>query len=503
MEVSYLYVSFLLLLGSYLFTSLFRRKFSNLPPTVFPSLPVIGHLYLLKPPLYRTLAKISDKYGPIVRLQLGFRPVVVISSPSLVEECFTKNDVILANRPRMLFGKIIGVNYTSLAWAPYGDNWRNLRRIASIEILSIHRLNEFHDIRAEEGRSLIRKLASSSSPVTMKNLFYELTLNVMMRMIAGKRYFGGDNPVLEQEGIRFREMLHETFILAGASNVGDYLPILSWFGVKGLEKRLIALQEKRDVFFQGIIDELRKSKGSDQTGNKRKTMIEVLLSLQESDPEYYTDALIRSFVLVLLAAGSDTSAGTMEWTMSLLLNHPEVLKKAQKEIDHVVGNDRLVDESDISNLPYLRCIINETLRLKPPGPLLVPHEASEDCVIGGFNIPGGTMVLVNQWAIHHDPKVWADPETYNPERFEGVEGTRDGFKLLPFGYGRRSCPGEGLAVRVLGMTLGMMIQCFDWERISEEMVDMSEAPGLTMPKAVPLVAKCKPRLQMENLLSQL
>lgn len=298
MEVSYLYVSFLLLLGSYLFTSLFRRKFSNLPPTVFPSLPVIGHLYLLKPPLYRTLAKISDKYGPIVRLQLGFRPVVVISSPSLVEECFTKNDVILANRPRMLFGKIIGVNYTSLAWAPYGDNWRNLRRIASIEILSIHRLNEFHDIRAEEGRSLIRKLASSSSPVTMKNLFYELTLNVMMRMIAGKRYFGGDNPVLKQEGIRFREMLHETFILAGASNVGDYLPILSWFGVKGLEKRLIALQEKRDVFFQGIIDELRKSKGSDQTGNKRKTMIEVLLSLQESDPEYYTDALIRSFVLV-------------------------------------------------------------------------------------------------------------------------------------------------------------------------------------------------------------
>ncbi|XP_052625205.1 cytochrome P450 81Q32-like [Lactuca sativa] len=502
MEVLYLYVSFLLLLASYLFTSIFRRKISNFPPTVFPSLPVIGHLYLLKPPLYRTLAKISDKYGPIFRLQLGFRPVVVISSPSLVEECFTKNDVILANRPRMLFGKIIGVNYTSLAWAPYGDNWRNLRRIASIEILSIHRLNEFHDIRADEARSLIRKLASGSSPVTMKNFFYELTLNVMMRMIAGKRYFGGDNPVLKQEGIRFREMLHETFILAGASNVGDYLPILSWFGVKGLEKRLIALQEKRDVFFQGIIDELRKSKGSDQTRNKRKTMIEVLLSLQESDPEYYTDALIRSFVLVLLAAGSDSSAGTMEWTMSLLLNHPEVLKKAQNEIDQVVGKDRFVDESDISNLPYLRCIMNETLRLKPPGPL-VPHEASEDCVIGGFNIPGGTMVLVNQWAIHHDPMVWADPETYNPERFEGVEGTRDGFKLLPFGYGRRSCPGEGLAVRVLGMTLGTMIQCFDWERISEEMVDMSEAPGLTMPKAAPLVAKCKPRLQMENLLSEL
>ncbi|KAJ0939012.1 putative cytochrome P450 [Helianthus annuus] len=232
-------------------------------------------------------------------------------------------------------------------------------------------------------------------------------------------------------------------------------------------------------------------------------MIELLLSLQETEPEYYTDAMIRSFVLVLLAAGSDTSAGTMEWVMSLLLNHPQVLKKAQNEIDSVIGKNRLVDESDIPNLPYLRCIINETLRLYPAGPLLVPHEASSDCVVGGYNVPRGTMLIVNQWAIHHDPKVWDEPETFKPERFEGLEGTRDGFKLLPFGSGRRSCPGEGLAVRMLGMTLGSIIQCFDWERTSEELVDMTEGPGLTMPKAIPLVAKCKPRVEMTNLPSDL
>lgn len=189
--------------------------------------------------------------------------------------------------------------------------------------------------------------------------------------------------------------------------------------------------------------------------------------------------------------------------MSLLLNHPQVLKKAQNEIDRVVGNDRLVDESDVVNLSYLQCIINETLRLCPPGPLLIPHESSEDCVIGGYNIPRGTMLLVNQWAIHHDPKLWTDPETFKPERFEGLEGTRDGFKLMPFGSGRRSCPGEGLAVRVMGSTLGLLIQCFDWERLSEKLVDMSEAPGLTMPKAEPLVAKCKTRLEMQSLLSEL
>ncbi|KAI3763019.1 hypothetical protein L1987_53466 [Smallanthus sonchifolius] len=501
MEYHYILIS-LLLLASYLITSHLRRKPSNLPPTVFPSLPIIGHLYLLKPPLYRTLAKISAKHGPILNLKLGFRRVLVISSPAAAEECFTKNDIVFANRPKMLFGKIIGVNYTSLAWSPYGDNWRNLRRIASIEILSIHRLNEFHDIRVEETRLLIRKLLSNSSPVTVKFAFYELTLNVMMRMISGKRYFGGDDPELEEEGKRFRRMLDETFVLAGASNVGDYLPVLSWLGVKGLEKKLVKLQEKRDVFFQGLIEQLRKSKGTVGV-NKRKTMIELLLSLQETEPEYYTDAMIRSFVLVLLAAGSDTSAGTMEWVMALLLNHPDVLKKAQTEIDTVIGNNRLVDESDIPSLPYLRCIINETLRLYPAGPLLVPHESSSDCVVGGYNIPRGTMLIVNQWAIHHDPKVWNEPEKFKPERFEGLEGTRDGFKLLPFGSGRRSCPGEGLAVRMLGMTLGSIIQCFDWERMSEEMVDMTEGLGLTMPKAVHLVAKCKPRPEMTNLLSEI
>ncbi|CAH1442687.1 unnamed protein product [Lactuca virosa] len=499
MEIPYLYISLLLLLASYLFTSHFRRKFSNLPPTVFPTLPIIGHLYLLKPPLYRTFAKLSAKYDPILLLRLGSRRVLLVSSPSAAEECFTKNDIVFANRPHMLFGKIIGNNYTSLVWSPYGENWRNLRRIASIEILSIHRLNEFHDVRVDEGRFLIRKLLSHSSAVDLKSVFYELTLNVMMRMISGKRYFGGDIPEVEEEGKRFRAILSETFLLSGAANVGDYLPFLSWFGLKGLQNKLNALKEKRDVFFQGLIEHIRKSKGE----NSKKTMIEVLLSLQESDPQYYTDEMIRSFVLVLLSAGTDTSAGTMEWAMSLLLNNPQVLIKAQNEMDTIIGTDRLIDESDVINLPYLRCIINETQRLYPAGPLLVPHESSEECIVGGYKIPRGTMLLVNQWAIHHDPNIWADPERFDPERFEGVEGTRDGFKLMPFGSGRRSCPGEGLAIRVMGSTLGLLIQCFEWERISEKMVDMSEGLGLTLPKAEPLVAKCKPRLEMKNILSQL
>ncbi|KAJ4965862.1 hypothetical protein NE237_017711 [Protea cynaroides] len=205
----------------------------------------------------------------------------------------------------------------------------------------------------------------------------------------------------------------------------------------------------------------------------------------------------------LLLAGTDTSSGTMEWAMSLLLNHPEILKKAQAEIDGSIGQERLLEESDLSKLPYLHCIISETLRMYPAGPLLVPHESSEECIVGSYTIPRGTMLLVNIWAIQNDPKIWVDPTEFRPARMERIEGGRDGFKLMPFGSGRRGCPGESLGMRMVGLALGSLIQCFEWERVGEEMGDMEEGTGLTLPKAKPLLAKCTPRSTMLDLLSHL
>lgn len=191
----------------------------------------------------------------------------------------------------------------------------------------------------------------------------------------------------------------------------------------------------------------------------------------------------------------------MEWAMSLLLNNPDCLKKAQNEIDAVVGSDRLIGESDLPNLTYLHSIIMETLRMYPPGPLSVPHESSADCTVGGYHVPQGTMLLMNLWAIHNDPKIWKEPREFKPERFEGASvGERDGFKLMPFGSGRRSCPGEALGIRIVGLAIGSVVQCFEWERVGEETVDMAEGAGLTLPKAVALVAKCRLRKNMMGLL---
>lgn len=167
-----------------------------------------------------------------------------------------------------------------------------------------------------------------------------------------------------------------------------------------------------------------------------------------------------------------------------------MLEKARVELDSHLGLDRLVDEPDVSKLPYLQSIISETLRLDPP-PLLVPHFSSDDCTIGGFDVPRDTMVMVNAWAIHRDHELWDDPENFKPERFQS--GENDSYKFMPFGRGRRACPGIGLAQREVGLTLGTLIQCFEWKRVDDEDVDMIEGKGVTNPKAVPLEATCRAR----------
>ncbi|OAY50995.1 cytochrome P450 81Q32 [Manihot esculenta] len=489
-----------LFLVFYVLSKHFVNKIQNLPPTPFPALPIVGHLHLLNKPLHRSLSTISKRYGPILLLKFGFRRVLLVSSPSIAKECFTKNDIVFANRPRLLAGKYLGYNFTSLVWASYGDLWRNLRKLSSLEILSSHRLQLLSSIRGDEVNLLIRRLfRNKDEMVDLKSAFFELMLNVMTRMIAGKRYYA-ENVEEVEAAVRFREIVRDTIEMVNTSNMGDFFPLLAKVG--GTEKRLLDLQTRRDEFIQGLIEEHRNRMTISPSEEKNKTLIEVLLALQQSNPEYYTDQTIKSLMLVLLTGGTDTPAAAMEWAMPLLVNNPEILKKAQKEIDNVAEHDCLLTESDILNIPYLQCIIREVLRMYPVGPLLV-LESSEECSLGGYRVPLGTMLLVNVWSIHNDPQVWDEPRKFKPERFEGCEaGVRDGFQLMPFGLGRRSCPGEGLALRMIGLTLGLVLRCFEWERVGKEMVDMTEGVGLTMPKAQPLLIKCRPRPSMVNLLSQ-
>ena len=204
-------------------------------------------------------------------------------------------------------------------------------------------------------------------------------------------------------------------------------------------------------------------------------------------------------------AGIDTSAITIEWVLAELINHPNIMNKARQEIDSVIGETRLIQESDIAKLPYLQATIKETMRLHPAVPLL-PRESSKSCTINGYDIPENTRLFVNVWAIGRDPKYWEDPLEFKPERFLSEEGSEksqldtvrgQNFHMLQFGSGKRGCPGASVALQFVQTSLGAMIQCFEWKTDGKDgnvKVDMEEGPGITLPRAHPLMCVPTPRL---------
>lgn len=277
-----------------------KAKTKNPPPSP-PALPIIGHLHYLKQPLHRTLYHLSAKLGYVFLLRFGTRNVLVVSSLSAAEECFSKdNDVLFANRPRFFIGKHLGYGYTTIAASSYGDHWRNLRRIATIEIFSIHRLNLLLNIRKDEIWRLVLRLSRDAAGgyvrVEMKSALSELTFNVMMRMVAGKRYYGEDTRD-DEEARKFRSLVKEIASLGGASYPGDFLPILRWIDYGGYKKRVLSLVTVIDSFLQGLVDEHRRSKGS--CPEFENTMIDHMLNLQKCEPEQYPDHIIKGLILVI------------------------------------------------------------------------------------------------------------------------------------------------------------------------------------------------------------
>jgi isoflavone 2'-hydroxylase len=277
-----------------LFLQTITQRKLHLPPSP-PSLPILGHLHLIKKPIHRTFHRLSQKYGQVFSVKFSSRLVVIVSSPSAVEECFTKNDIVLANRPRNLVGEHLHYNHTTMATSPYGDHWRNLRRIGALEIFSTNRLNMFLGIRKDEVKHLLRKLSRNScqgfAKVELKSMFSELTFNIIMRMVAGKRYYGEDLKE-EEEARKFRRLVKEIASFGGVSNPVEFVPVLRWIDHGGVEKKVKGVSKRTDAFLQGLID---KQRSKDEEEN---TMIDHMLSLQKSQPEYYSDQIIKGFILV-------------------------------------------------------------------------------------------------------------------------------------------------------------------------------------------------------------
>ncbi|TVU13988.1 hypothetical protein EJB05_37429, partial [Eragrostis curvula] len=349
-------------------------------------------------PLHRSLPALAARYGAgtgLLHLRFGNGQVLLVSSPAIT------NDAVHA--------------------------------------LCANRIAAAAKTRNAEARAMAAKLwCAGPGEVAVKSTAYEFVANAIMVMVSGKR-------MSKEQVIRFKAMTEDLLAVALAANRQDFLPVLRLFDFWRTARKHVRLSKLRHQFGQSLIDDYREEQQhhhSSVEGTPR-TVIGDLLRGQEQSPESLSDVVTRTVCLSLLQAGSDTTTGTIEWAMALLLNNPGVLKQARAEIDFVVGTSRLIHESDLITVPYLNCIIMETLRLYPFNPNLVPHEVSQDCKIAGYAVTRGTMVLIDVYSMQRDPHMWIDQEKFMPERFLGAKENANSKWMIHGTWARgRGCRGS-------------------------------------------------------------
>ncbi|XP_042956784.1 cytochrome P450 CYP82D47-like [Carya illinoinensis] len=483
-----------------------------LAPEAQGALPIIGHLHQLggKNPVARTLAAMADRHGPMFTIRFGPKSALVISNHEAVKECFTTNDKALGARPKSSHGTYLGYDYAGFGFAPYGTFWREMRKVVMVELLSARRLETLKNMQVSEVDILVKDLYSLSKSnnhgpvkVVITEWIERLTFNIITKMIAGKRYFPhAINGADDGEAKRICKIIKEYMYVSGGPVVSDLIPILGWIDFGGQLKSMKRIGRELDTLIGSWIEEhsLRKQKSE---ASDKPDFIDIMLSVikDESMFGYTRETIIKATVSNLIIAGSDTTSINLTWLLSLLLNNKDALKRAQEELDLKIGRDRWVEDYDIKDLVYLQAIVKETLRLYPPGPLAVPHEAMEDCHVCGYYVPKGTRVFVNLWKLHRDPRVWHDPDEFLPERFltshANIDASGQHFEFTPFGSGRRSCPGYTFALQVSHLTLARLLQGFELTTPQNMPVDMTEGLGVTLPRATPLEVVLTPRLSSE------
>ncbi|KAJ0086772.1 hypothetical protein Patl1_09056 [Pistacia atlantica] len=376
--------------------------------------PVLGHLHLLggpQPP-HRVLANMADKYGPIFTIKMGVYRALVVSNWETAKECLTTHDKVFANRPKTMASELLTYNFSMFGFSPYGPYWRQIRKIATFELLSTHRLEKLRNVRESEVKTSLKEL-------------YEVWVE--------KKYGSGNKGVGGYEKMVRRHAL----------------PYLKWLDIGGDKKSMKKTAKELDIVIQEWLEEhKRKVKGH------QEDFMDVMMSILD-DPELFpgrdADTVNKATCLALILAAADTSTVTLTWALSLLLNNPDALKKAQNELDIQIGKERQ-----------------------------------------------GTRLFINLWKIHRDPRVWLDPCKFQPERFLTTQKEFDvrgqNFEYMPFSSGRRMCPGVSFGLQVMQLTLASLLHGFEFATPFDEPVDMKEGIGMTLVKIAPLEILLTPRL---------
>ncbi|XP_055818837.1 premnaspirodiene oxygenase-like [Solanum dulcamara] len=451
-----------------------NSKTKRLPPGPW-KLPLLGSMFhLLGGPPHHVLRDLAKKYGSIMHLQLGEVSLVVVTSPDMAKQVLKTHDLAFADRPTLLAAEILFYNKIDILFSSYGNYWRQMRKICLMELLSAKNVKSFCSIRQDEVRLMIEFFRSSTGePVNATKRFYQFTSSMVCRSAFGK--------VVKEQDELILLVKKASHFLEGF-DVADIFPSLKFlhvlFGMKG---KIMNAHHELDVILENIINE---HKNNDELGGEG-LLAALLRVMKEGGLQFpITNDNIKAVIFDMFGGGTETSSTTTDWAMVEMMRNPRVLLKAQAEVRNAFREKETFDENDVEELKYLKLVIKETLRLHPALPLLVPRECREEVDLNGYTIPLKTKVMVNVWAMGRDPKYWIDAESFKPERFEhcSIDFVGNNFEYLPFGSGRRICPGISFGLANVYYPLAQLLYHFDWKLpsgINPSDLDLTETAGLT------------------------
>ncbi|CAD6268844.1 unnamed protein product [Miscanthus lutarioriparius] len=457
-------------------------------------------------------------HGPVMLLRFGRVPIVVASSAAAAQEAMKARDVAFASRYRGPMAERLLYDGRDMAFAPYGEHWRQARRVCVLHLLSQRCVLSFRRVREQETAALLDRVRGAGDAVNLSHLLVAYSSAVLLRAA-----FGNDSSYgLDGEGKILRKLLVDFGELLGWGTLGEVVPWLAWVdSMRGVHAKATRTFDALDGFLERrIADHRKRRRGGQREGDggaddddSRRSFVSVLLDVEEEEETgevLFDTVAIKAIILNMFVGGSDSTASIVEWTMAELINHPNEMHKLQDEIRTAIhgGADNKVTEDHLGKLRHLRAVLKETLRLHIPAPL-VQRESVEDTELLGYHVPAGTRVLFNVGAIALDPATWERAEEFLPERWFGDDdgaavvdhyapaaaaAAGHDFTFLPFGGGRRGCPGAGFAMVSVELVLASLLYHFDWELPAgvPSTVDMDELSGLAVRLKKPLRLVAKP-----------
>ncbi|XP_055813983.1 geraniol 8-hydroxylase-like [Solanum dulcamara] len=459
----------------------------KLPPGPSPW-PIIGSLHLLGAKPHVSLANLAKIYGPIMSLKLGQITIVVISSSAMAKQVLQKQDLAFSSRfiPNAL--QIQNYCRFSVSWLPVCPPWRTLRRILNKNIVLFNRIDANQRLRSQKVKQLITycdKCCQEGRVVDIGLVAFKTSLNLLSNTLFSKDLV---DPLSDSK-VELKDVIWGIIHEAGKINLVDIFPILEKIDPQRIRYRTNIHFAKLFKLFGDLINERLEEKKKNHS--EKSDVLETFLDHAAENSKEFDENYIKSTFLDLFIGGIDTTTSTLEWAMAETVRQPEIMRKAQAELAEVVGKGKPIEEADVSRLPYLQFIVKETLRMHPPAPFLIPRIVDQDVELCDYIIPKGSRVLVNVWAIGRDSTFWEEPLVFKPERFKSLKLDVQGknFELLPFGAGRRICPGLPLALGIIPVMLGSILNSFNWKLeagIEPKDLDMDEKFGFITPKAHPL-----------------